>query len=96
MDPELTPVEVRQNEVDQYTQNVSMYQALYESLPHEWPERLLKYRGTNEHDACAVVEDLADVVLLAQLFQSDAAYKAIRTEMLERTKAAGILGMMQA
>ena len=92
---DLTPLEARRIEVDVYTQNIAMYTALYETLPHEWPEHLIKFRQMNEHEAVGLVDDIEDVMLLSQLFQSDSVYKAIRTEMLERTKAAGILAMME-
>jgi hypothetical protein len=93
---ELTPLETRRLEVEAYTQNIAMYTALYETLPHEWPAHLEQYRSMNEHEAAALVDDINDVVLLSQLFQSDNVYKAIRTEILERTKAAGILAMMES
>jgi hypothetical protein len=92
---DLTPLEARRIEVDAYTQNIAMYTALYETLPHEWPEHLAEYRQMNEHEAAGLVDDIEDVMLLSQLFQSDSVYKAIRTEMMERTKAAGILAMME-
>lgn len=97
MDIEITPLQARQNEVAQYDANIAMYQAILENLPTEWPEHLLQYRGAkNEHEVAGQIYDLDDLVLLSQLLYADTCHKAIRTEMLERTKAAAILAVMEA
>jgi hypothetical protein len=94
---ELTPLEARQQEVDQYTANIAMYTTILGTLPTEWPERLVSYKGsTDKHKDIATVDDLADVELLAKLWQADDCKAAIRTETLERTKAAAILAVMSA
>jgi hypothetical protein len=94
---EPTPLQVRQAEVDQYTANIAMYTHILSTLPTEWPEHLLQYKGaTNTHETIAKVEDLADVELLALLWQADSCKAAIRTETLERTRANSILLAMQA
>jgi hypothetical protein len=93
----ITPLEARRLEVAQYDANIAMYQAILATLPTEWPARLEQYRGTkNEHEAAAKVEDLDDVTLLSQLFYADRCRAAIRTETLERTKAAAILAVLEA
>lgn len=94
---EPTPLETRRAEVAQYDLNIAMYTTILASLPTEWPERLLQYRGRLDHQAAAAeVDDLDDVALLAQLLYADQCRAAIRTEMLERTKAAAILAVLEA
>ena len=94
---EMTPLEARQAEVDQYSANIAMYTTILATLPTEWPERLQAYKGsTDKHAAIATVEDMADVELLAALWQADDCKAAIRTETLERAKAAAILAVMSA
>ena len=93
----LTPLQARQAEVAQYDANIAMYEAILATLPTEWPARLEQYRGAkNEHEAAAKVDDLDDVVLLSQLLYADRCRASIRSEMLERTKAAAILAVLEA
>lgn len=93
----LTPLQARQAEVAQYDANIAMYQAILATLPTEWPARLEQYKGAkNEHEAAAKVDDLDDVVLLSQLLYADRCRASIRSEMLERTKAAAILAVLEA
>ena len=93
----ITPLEARRAEVAQYDANIAMYQQILATLPTEWPEHLAQYRGTkNEHEVAAQVEDLDDVVLLSQLLYADRCKASIRAEMLERTKAAAILAVMES
>lgn len=92
----MTPLQARIAEVAQYEANVALYQAILETLPTEWPERLLEYRGAkNQHDAIANVPS-EDVELLAKLWYADDCKKAIKTETLEMTKAKSILQIMQS
>jgi len=95
--PAPTPLEARRAEVAQYDANIAMYQAILATLPTEWPARLEQYRGAkNEHEAAAKVDELDDVTLLSQLFYADRCRASIRSEMLERTKAAAILAVLEA
>ena len=92
MENETTPVQHREQEVAQYEANIAMYKAIAESLPAEWPERLLKFKGIeNRHTVIAEVEDLDDVELLADLWAHDDALAAVRSEMVERAKSRAIL-----
>lgn len=93
---EINPLEARRAEVAQYDTNIEMYKQILAGLPTEWPSRLEQYRGaSNEHEAAAKVDDLDDVVLLSQLLYADRCRAAIRSEMLERTKAAAILAVLE-
>jgi hypothetical protein len=93
---QITPLQTRQAEVAQYEANIALYQSILETLPREWPERLLQHRGAKkQHDAIADV-DSADVELLAKLWYADECAKAVKTETLEMTKAKSILDVLQA
>lgn len=93
----MTPLEARRAEVAQYEQNIAMYSAILETLPTEWPEHLLEFKGVKEHHkVIADVEDMTDVQLLANLWYADQCKAAIRSETLEMTKAKGILAAMEA
>jgi hypothetical protein len=95
-EPQITPLQARTNEVAQYEANIALYQTILATLPTEYPERLLQYKGAkNQHEVIAVV-DSADVELLSQLWYADDCAKAIRTETLELTKAKAILNVLQA
>lgn len=91
---EMTPIESRRAEVAQYQANINMYQSILLGLP-SWdnaPERLLSFRSaTDKHAAISTITDLDDVTLLSQLWYADECFKAIRTEIVEKTKAQTIL-----
>ena len=87
----MTPLQARIAEVAQYEANIALYKVILETLPTEWPERLLQYKGSkNQQDVIANVEG-DDVELLSQLWYADECSKAIKTETLEMTKAKAIL-----
>ena len=89
---QITPLEARQQEIAQYEQNVAMYENIVATLPSEWPEHLLEHRGAkNQHEVAGTVSNLEDVALLAQLWYADECRNAIRSEMVEMTKAKAIL-----
>jgi hypothetical protein len=91
------PIALRREEVAQYDANIAMYTAIFAGLPHEWPAHLEQYRGAKNHQQTIdQIEDLNDVVLLSRLWYADECHKAIRTETLERTKAAAILAALEA
>lgn len=90
-------IQARESEVAQYQQNVVMYQAILATLPTEWPEHLLQYKGaSHQHDAIAGIEDMEDVELISQLWYADDCKKLIRTETLEMTKSNAILQALKA
>lgn len=93
----MTLLEARRAEVAQYEANISMYEAIYATLPHEWPKHLEKYRGAkHQHEVADQIEDMEDVALLSQLWYADEVHKAIRSETVEMTKAASILAALEA
>jgi hypothetical protein len=93
---QLTPLQARIAEVAQYEANIDLYKTILETLPTEWPERLLQYKSAkNQHDIIAGI-DSVDVELLSKLWYADECAKAIKTETLELTKSKAILNVLQA
>ena len=96
-EPAFDPIAVREAEVAQYDQNITLYESIYATLPKEWPARLEAFKGRKDHQqAVAEVEDLDDVELLAKLLYMEQVKASIRAEKLERTKAAAILAALKA
>jgi hypothetical protein len=97
MENEMTPLEARQQEVDQYQTNIELYTSIAAGLPSEWPSHLEHLKGEkNQHEAIAKIENLADVLLVGKLWAYESAQAAIRSEMIEKAKAEAILEAMQA
>jgi len=93
---QITPLQARIAEVAQYEANIALYQTILQTLPTEWPERLLQYKGAkNQHDTIAGVAS-EDVELLSKLWYADECTKAVKTETLELTKSRSVLNVMQA
>ena len=95
--PEKTPIQLRQEEVNQYQANIELYTSIAADLPSEWPTRLEHLKGEkNQHEAIAKVESLDDVELLGKLWAYESAQAAIRSEMIEKAKAEAILNALKA
>jgi hypothetical protein len=90
------PIEARRAEIVQYDANIAMYHAIAAQLPDKWPAGLEQYRNPkNQHKALKDVP--ADKVQqVAELWYADDVKQAIKTETLERTKAAAILAALEA
>jgi hypothetical protein len=90
------PVQARRDEVAAYDANIAMYHAILAGLPQNWPADLEEYRHPkNQHQSIdAVPEDRVEEV--SQLWYADDIRHLIRTETLERTKAAAILAALEA
>jgi hypothetical protein len=95
-DQTFDPVEVRRSEVAQYDANIAMYHTILTGLPQEWPDELVEHRNPKDpHTAIdRVPEDKVEQV--AQLWYVDQLKHLIRTETVERTKAAAILAAFEA
>jgi len=95
-DIEYEPIQTRRDELAQYNANIAMYQTILATLPTTWPDNLLEHRHPkNAHEAIDQVpaEHLQTV---AELWYADELAHLIRTETLERTKAAAILAALEA
>lgn len=88
-------IDARQAEVDQYDRNIALYEAILTGLPADWPKRLEPFKGRKDHQQAVTECDPADVELLSQLLYREQCEAAIRTEKLERTKAAAILAALK-
>jgi hypothetical protein len=90
------PIEARRDEIAQYDANIAMYQAIAATLPTSWPKELEEHRNPrNQHKALRNVP--ADKVQqVSELWYADDVAHAIKTETLERTKAAAILAALEA
>lgn len=91
----LTPVELRQLEVDAYTNNIAVYSAIIVTLDGVWDADLIQYKGVNHHDAARDCP-FNRVERLAELQQFDHFSGLIKTEMIERAKANSILTALKA
>ena len=92
-----TPVELRQEEVAKYQENIDLYTAIASNLPSEWPDHLIHFKSRKDrHQAIAEIDDLDDVALVSDLWAYDQATAAIRAETVEMRKAMAILAALQA
>jgi hypothetical protein len=95
-EPVFDPLQARREEIKQYDANIAMYQAIAAQLPTSWPKELEEHRDPrNQHKALKKVP--ADKVQqVSELWYADDVAQAIKTETLERTKAAAILAALEA
>jgi hypothetical protein len=92
---QVTPLEARISEVAQYKANIALYKTILETLPKEWPSHLEQYRGSKEQHQTITEVGFEDVELLSQLWYADECHKAIRSEIVEMTKANSILNVLK-
>jgi hypothetical protein len=92
---EKTPLELRQDEVEQYEKNIELYTSIAAGLPSQWPSHLEHLKGEKkQHEAIAKLENLADVELVGKLWAYEQAQAFIRSEMVEKAKAEAILNAL--
>jgi hypothetical protein len=89
-------IAAREAEVAQYDANIALYEAILTDLPDKWPARLEPFKGRRDHQQAVTECDPTDVELLSQLLYREQCEMAIKTERLERTKAAAILKAIKA
>jgi hypothetical protein len=93
---QLDPLELRRQEIEQYDANIAMYKAIAAGLPSSWPKELEEHRDPrNQHKALKNVP-VDKVQQVAELWYADDVAQSIKTETLERTKAAAILAALEA
>ena len=89
-------IQLRRDEVAQYDANILMYETIASKLPTTWPKDLEQFRNPrNQHKTLREVP-AAKVKQLSELWYADDVAHAIKTETLERTKAAAILAALEA
>lgn len=86
----------RTYEVYQYDMNIANYEAMLATLPQsEWPKRLEQFKGLSDHDA-AFACDPDDIEELSTYQLRDRVSNLLKSERVERAKAAAILAVVDA
>ena len=91
--PELTPKEARALEVASYEANVVVYQTLLATLDGNWDDDLVHLKDMEAQEAARQCP-MNRLERLAVLQQHDQVTNLLKTEIVERAKAAAILAVM--
>lgn len=91
---QLTPKQVRQAEVDNYSANVANYQTLLATLDGDWDADLAHLKGVESQEAARQCP-MDRLERLAVLQQFDQVTNLLKTEIVERAKAAAILNILK-
>lgn len=90
-----TAIEVRQMELDAYSANVANYTALLATLDGDWDADLIHLKGIEAQEAARQCP-MDRLERLAVLQQYDQVTNLLKTEIVERAKAAAILAVLQS
>jgi hypothetical protein len=85
----------RTHEVYNYDTNIQNYEALLTAYPTEWPAYLEQFKGMDPHQAAAEC-DAEFIDELAACQQAERVTYLLKTEKVERAKAAAILEVLKA
>lgn len=91
---EPTAKEIRQREVDSYTANVEVYKTLLATLDGNWDDDLIHLKDVEAQEAARQCP-FDRLERLAVLQQYEQVSKLLKTEIVERAKAAAILAIMK-
>ena len=91
---QLTPLEARQMEVDSYSANVANYTALIATLDGNWDADLVHLKDIEAQEAARQCP-MDRLERLAVLQQFDQVTNLLKTEIVERAKAAAILAILK-
>ena len=91
---QLTPLQARQLEVDSYSANIATYEALIATLDGDWDADLIHLKGVEGQEAARQCP-MDRLERLAILQQFDQVTNLLKTEIVERAKAAAILAILQ-
>jgi len=91
---QLTPLEARQMEVDSYSANIVNYNALLATLDGDWDTDLAHLKGVESQEAARQCP-MDRLQRLAVLQQFDQVTNLLKTEIVERAKAAAILNILK-
>jgi len=94
IEKELTPIELRQSEVDGYSLNVEFYNALLLTLDGNWDADLVHLKEVEIQEAARQCP-MDRLERLAVLQQFDQVTKLLKTEIVERAKAMAILEVLK-
>jgi hypothetical protein len=95
IEKELTPIEIRQSEVDSYSLNVEFYNALLLTLDGNWDADLVHLKEVEIQEAARQCP-MDRLERLAVLQQFDQVTNLLKTEIVERAKALAILEVLQS
>jgi len=95
IEKELTPIELRQSEVDSYSLNVEFYNALLLTLDGNWDADLVHLKEVEIQEAARQCP-MDRLERLAVLQQFDQVTNLLKTEIVERAKALAILEVLQS
>jgi hypothetical protein len=90
---QLTVKQARQAEVDSYSANVVNYQTLLATLDGNWDDDLVHLKGMEAQEAARQCS-MDRLERLAVLQQYDQVTNLLKTEIVERAKAAAILAIL--
>ena len=91
---QLTPLQARQMEVDSYSANIVNYEALLATLDGNWDADLIHLKGVESQEAARQCP-MNRLERLAVLQQFDQVTNLLKTEIVERAKAAAILNILK-
>jgi hypothetical protein len=93
IEKELTPIELRTSEVNSYSDNVDFYNALLLTLDGNWDADLVHLKEIEIQEAARQCP-MDRLERLAVLQQFDQVTNLLKTEIVERAKAAAILQVL--
>jgi len=91
---QITPLEARQAEVNSYSANVANYKVLLATLDGNWDKDLIHLKGIESQEAARQCP-MDRLERLAVLQQFDQVTNLLKTEIVERAKAAAILEVLK-
>ena len=101
MDKETIQKDLRENiknreiEIYSYQLNINNFEIILKTIPSEWPERLLDYKGlTSEQIVNNVHED--DMQTVSDLVFRDKMEITLKIEKLEQSKAIHVLNALKS
>jgi len=92
-EPQLTPKELRQLEVDSYNANIATYNALLATLDGNWDADLVHLKDLEAQEAARQCP-MNKLARLAILQQFDQVTNLLKTEIVECAKAQAILNIL--
>jgi len=92
-EPQLTPKQVRQMEVDSYKANIAIYTALLATLDGDWDDDLIHLKNIEGQEGArqCPMDRLARFAVLQQFEQVS---NLLKTEIVECAKSESILNIM--
>jgi hypothetical protein len=90
---QLTPIEVRQAEVNAYAANIANYENILSSINGDWDNDLVQFKGIDMQEAARQCS-IERLERLAELQLHDQVTNLLKTEIVEKFKAQTILNSL--